>query len=184
MQLGFLPMFVINKTCRIFAFDYFKNVIKVNKHFKGSQWEQKMQENPDIYVFFRERIKSYLEEHQGALWFHLTESSITLYFSTHADSVLYENESEELYPPDSHIVTSSSLFLTTLMCRTLPYDTRQLLFEWTQSQLPLLPPFCVSLIRCEWSNLQIIRDKLGNFCILELLSIFSMVCQKLCFPHS
>ena len=42
MRLGFLPMFIINKSCRIFAFDYFKNVMKVNKHFKGSEWEKKM----------------------------------------------------------------------------------------------------------------------------------------------
>ena len=43
MQLNFLPMFVINKSCRIFAFDFFKNLIKVNKQFKNSVWEKKME---------------------------------------------------------------------------------------------------------------------------------------------
>ena len=28
MRLGFLPMFIINKSCRIFAFDYFKNILE------------------------------------------------------------------------------------------------------------------------------------------------------------
>jgi hypothetical protein len=42
MKMGFLPMFVLNKTLRIFSFDYFENLMKVNKHFKGSEWEKKM----------------------------------------------------------------------------------------------------------------------------------------------
>jgi hypothetical protein len=42
MGLNFLPLFVINKSCRIFAFDYFKNIMDVNKNFKGSLWEKKM----------------------------------------------------------------------------------------------------------------------------------------------
>lgn len=33
MRLGFLPMFVINKTLRIFAFDYFSNLMEVNRKF-------------------------------------------------------------------------------------------------------------------------------------------------------
>lgn len=49
MQLSFLPLFVINKTCRAFAFDYFKNVMKINQQFKGSEWEKKMKENSEIY---------------------------------------------------------------------------------------------------------------------------------------
>lgn len=46
LKLGFLPLFIINKSCRIFAFDYFKNLMKVNKHFAGSAWEKKMKDNP------------------------------------------------------------------------------------------------------------------------------------------
>jgi hypothetical protein len=38
MKLNFLPMFVINKSLRIFSFDYFKNLLKVNKNFQGSAW--------------------------------------------------------------------------------------------------------------------------------------------------
>jgi hypothetical protein len=38
MNLEFIPKFILNKTARIFAFDYFKNMIKVNKKFKGSEW--------------------------------------------------------------------------------------------------------------------------------------------------
>lgn len=64
MRLGFLPFFIINKTCRIFAFDYFENLVKVNKEFKGSMWEKKMMENLSTYNFFKERIKEYLAETQ------------------------------------------------------------------------------------------------------------------------
>jgi hypothetical protein len=42
LKMGFLPLFVINKSCRVFAFDYFKNIMEVNKNFKGSLWEKKM----------------------------------------------------------------------------------------------------------------------------------------------
>ena len=62
MRLSFLPLFVINKTCRTFAFDYFKNVMKVNQHFKGSQWEKKMKDNAEIYQYFKERVDLYLED--------------------------------------------------------------------------------------------------------------------------
>ena len=66
MQLTFLPLFVLNRTCKIFAFDFFKNVMKVNNQFKGSEWEKKMKENHDIYDYFRERIKQYLK---GSPWY-------------------------------------------------------------------------------------------------------------------
>lgn len=38
MKLNFLPQFIINMSARKFAFDYFKNIIKMNKNFKGSPW--------------------------------------------------------------------------------------------------------------------------------------------------
>jgi hypothetical protein len=33
MKLNYLPQFILNMSARKFAFDYFKNVIKVNKKF-------------------------------------------------------------------------------------------------------------------------------------------------------
>jgi hypothetical protein len=38
MKISFLPMFIINKSLRIFSFDYFKNLLKVSKNIKGSPW--------------------------------------------------------------------------------------------------------------------------------------------------
>jgi hypothetical protein len=38
MKLNYLPQFIINVSARKFAFDYFKNVIKVNKKFENSLW--------------------------------------------------------------------------------------------------------------------------------------------------
>ena len=65
MGLAFLPLFVVNKSCRVFAFDYFKNVMRVSKEFKGSKWEQKMRENQEVYGFFRRRVRQHIEETQG-----------------------------------------------------------------------------------------------------------------------
>ncbi len=36
-------------SARKFAFDYFKNIIKMNKNFKGSAWEKKIKENLEFY---------------------------------------------------------------------------------------------------------------------------------------
>lgn len=33
MRIGFLPLFIINKSLRIFAFDYFNNLMEVNRKF-------------------------------------------------------------------------------------------------------------------------------------------------------
>lgn len=62
LKLSFLPNFIINKTCRMFAFDYFKNMIKVSKKLKGSEWEKKIEENKEVYDFFKNRIRAFLEE--------------------------------------------------------------------------------------------------------------------------
>jgi hypothetical protein len=42
MKLNFLPQWILNMSARSFAFDYFKNIIKKNKNFKGSPWEKKI----------------------------------------------------------------------------------------------------------------------------------------------
>jgi hypothetical protein len=45
LKISILPKFILNKTARIFAFDYFKNMLNINKKFK-----------PEHYNFFREKI--------------------------------------------------------------------------------------------------------------------------------
>lgn len=49
MKLNYLPQFILNMSARKFAFDYFKNIIKMNKNFKNSPWEKKIRENPEFY---------------------------------------------------------------------------------------------------------------------------------------
>jgi hypothetical protein len=60
MKMGFLPLFLINKSLRLFSFDYFENLMKVNRNFAGSEWERKMKGRPYIYDFFKNRINQYL----------------------------------------------------------------------------------------------------------------------------
>lgn len=38
MKLNFLPQFILHKSARTFAFDYFKNILKKSNKFKGSAW--------------------------------------------------------------------------------------------------------------------------------------------------
>lgn len=38
MKMNYLPMFILNKSARIFAFDYFKNILDRVKNYKGSAW--------------------------------------------------------------------------------------------------------------------------------------------------
>ena len=56
MKLNFLPQFIINMSARKFAFNYFKNIMKVNNKFKGSEWEEKIKKNPDFYRFFQSKV--------------------------------------------------------------------------------------------------------------------------------
>ena len=36
MKMNYLPLFIINKSARVFAFDYFKNILEKVKEYKGS----------------------------------------------------------------------------------------------------------------------------------------------------
>lgn len=60
MKLNFLPQFILNMSARKFAFDYFKNIIKMNKNFKGSAWQKKIKENPEFYGFFKAKVQEYM----------------------------------------------------------------------------------------------------------------------------
>ena len=42
MKMNYLPSFLLFKSARIFAFDYFKNIIDRIKNFNGSAWERKV----------------------------------------------------------------------------------------------------------------------------------------------
>jgi hypothetical protein len=39
LKMDYLPVFIINKTARIFSFDYMKNYVRINKKFAGSKWD-------------------------------------------------------------------------------------------------------------------------------------------------
>lgn len=61
MKMNFLPMFILNKSARIFAFDYFKNILKISKNYQGSAWEKKVAERPDLYDFFKKRVETFFK---------------------------------------------------------------------------------------------------------------------------
>lgn len=62
MKMNYLPLFILNKSARIFAFDYFKNILKISKNYKGSPWEKSASESPDLYDFFKKKVNDYFGE--------------------------------------------------------------------------------------------------------------------------
>lgn len=62
LKMEYLPMFVINKTARVFSFDYMKNYQTINKKFEGSKWDKIKQEKKEMYDYFKSKIDEYLEE--------------------------------------------------------------------------------------------------------------------------
>ena len=49
MNMKLIPQFILKASAVKFGYDYFDNVRKINKNFKGSLWEQKMRANPALY---------------------------------------------------------------------------------------------------------------------------------------
>lgn len=52
-----LPLFILGSVSENFGLDFYKNVRKNSKNFEGSEWEEKMKENPDFFNFIQSRVK-------------------------------------------------------------------------------------------------------------------------------
>lgn len=61
LKMDYLPMFIINKSARIFSFDYMRNYRKINKKFAGSKWEKLKLKKKALYDYFQVKINEYLE---------------------------------------------------------------------------------------------------------------------------
>lgn len=61
LKMDYLPMFIINKSARIFSFDYMRNYRKINKKFAGSKWEKQKLKKKALYDYFQVKINEYLE---------------------------------------------------------------------------------------------------------------------------
>ena len=48
-KLKFLPMFILRKSAAYFGVNYFRSMSKLNKKFKGTKWDKKIEENPELY---------------------------------------------------------------------------------------------------------------------------------------
>ena len=62
LKMDFLPLFIINKSARVFSFDYMRNYNKINKKFKGSKWEEARNKKKEMYDYFQQKIEDYLKE--------------------------------------------------------------------------------------------------------------------------
>lgn len=55
--MDYLPRFILSKSARIFGFSFFENVIKIAQDYKGSAWEKRVNERPELYDFFKRKVK-------------------------------------------------------------------------------------------------------------------------------
>ncbi len=62
LKMDYLPLFIINKSARIFSFDYMRNYHRINKNFEGSKWETMVKKKKPLYDYFQQKIDSYLDE--------------------------------------------------------------------------------------------------------------------------
>lgn len=59
-KMDFLPMWAMDKVCQDFGNEFFENIMKLSKNFKGSQWEKNVEKNPDLFNFFKKVIDNHL----------------------------------------------------------------------------------------------------------------------------
>lgn len=52
-KMDFLPMFIIDKISGDFGKDFFKNIVRISKEFKGSEWEKNVEKEPELFNFFK-----------------------------------------------------------------------------------------------------------------------------------
>lgn len=64
LKMNYLPNFILSLASRKvnyvimkFAFTYFINIMKNQKHFEKSAWAEKLKSNPEFYEFFKQKVK-------------------------------------------------------------------------------------------------------------------------------
>jgi hypothetical protein len=48
-KLAFLPLIILTKSARTFTFNYFNSIVEKARNFKGSMWEKRVKERPEMY---------------------------------------------------------------------------------------------------------------------------------------
>lgn len=61
-NIKWCPFWILNFVAKSTLLDFFANLKKKCKNFKGSKFEKKMHEKPELYGWIRKRVDSYLEE--------------------------------------------------------------------------------------------------------------------------
>ncbi len=61
-KMNFIPMWLQDKISQDFGEQFFENIIRLSKKFKGSQWEKSTQANPELFLFFKNAIDNRLRE--------------------------------------------------------------------------------------------------------------------------
>lgn len=56
LKMDYLPMWLINKSARVFSFDYMRNYHRINKKFEGSKWDKVKKQKRELYDFFQQKI--------------------------------------------------------------------------------------------------------------------------------
>lgn len=60
MQLDYIPKWMLEAATKTFGLEFFDNVVKICKNFKGSEWDEAIQKEPDLFEFYKKCIRTYL----------------------------------------------------------------------------------------------------------------------------
>ena len=71
-----IPMFILATASENFGMDFYKNVRKTSKKFEGSEWEEKMKENPSFFQFLQRRVKELFSKN----WYYFKKWETNIYF--------------------------------------------------------------------------------------------------------
>lgn len=56
IKIAFAPKFLVEGAIKKFGLEFYSNLMKACKNFKGSDWERAVQRRPDLFNFFKKII--------------------------------------------------------------------------------------------------------------------------------
>lgn len=56
-----IPMFILGPATEGFGVDFYSNILRIAKGYKGSKWEQSVEKNPQFFYFVQKRIKEFYQ---------------------------------------------------------------------------------------------------------------------------
>lgn len=59
-KMNFIPLWIQDKVSQDFGEQFFENILKLSRKFKGSLWERNTDKQPELFLFFKTAVDEYL----------------------------------------------------------------------------------------------------------------------------